>query len=229
MITAAIAGAIGSVGAILLNNFFNREKLRAEVGKILAETDKLRAEISGLSATVAYGLPNTTEIIVFDGRKKVDGFDIKGIEGSLWRNKKPSTPKGHGSLAFEEGGILNVQRSDTNGRFELWLRRYTYAGRDHERIPISSSIAGKRKLRISCEAKTIGAAHTLRFMIREPVNATRFSEDVKQISQNEWVAIEVFLQGDPTVETEVRIDDEGVTAAPSSLQIRNLLIVERQA
>jgi hypothetical protein len=230
ILSAFISAVIGGLGVALLNYRLNREKLKAETGKILAETEKIRTEISGLSATVAYSLPNTTERIVFDGRGRIDGFDVMGREGNYWHaDGKPASPIGRGAVAFEEGGILNIQRTNTDGRFELWLQRYTFNGRDYPRIPKSDIIAGRRKLRVSCEAKTIGGEHTLRFVIRNPETGQRLSQDVKIISRNAWIPIQAFLQSDPTVETELRIDDENVTSAPSSLQIRNLILVERQS
>jgi hypothetical protein len=176
--------------------------------------------------------PRPAEQIIYDGRGGIDGFDFRGQEAELWTgvgtNAKPISPKGHGTLKREEGGILNVRRTDTDGRFEVWLQRFSFEGKDYSYIPKNLHISGKRKLRISFEAKTVGGEHTLRFVIRIE-EGYRLAEDIVRVSASEWKSFEVFLQFDPTQDCQLRIDDESVSKAPSSVQIRNIVVAERQS
>lgn len=206
------------------------EKTRAETEKLRAETEKLRSELRTLSETVATSLP-LREQILLDGRDHLDSFDIRGQGGSLYKRidgeDRAITPRGEGALTIEHGGILNIQRSNTDGRFELWVQRILYRGQEHSVLPKNELIAGRRKIRIACEAKVIGGEHSLRFIIRAPSGA-RFSDATKRLARNEWTPIEVALHADPSQDAQIRIDDEDVSAAPSSVQIRKLLIVERE-
>jgi hypothetical protein len=228
IIAAFIAAIIGGIGVALVNYFFNRDKQRAEIEKIVAETLKIRTEISALSASVAYSLPSGTEQIVFDTRTKVDGFDFQGKVSNHWRpDGTASDGLGKGALSFGDNGVLSVERTNTDGRYELLLLHYRFNGRDYPLIPKDATLAGKRKLKVSCEAKSVGAEHTLRFILRNPPTGHIMSEDRKVVAGNEWTPIQVYLQADPSDEAELRIDDERVTAAPSSVQVRNFMIVER--
>jgi hypothetical protein len=228
IIGAFIAAVIGGLGSAAVNHFVNRKKTKAETNKLLAETEKIQAEIRNLSATVAYGLPNAEEVVVLDGTNGIDGFDVEGKEGRFWRSEPTSSePLGRGSLSFEEGGILNVRRQNTEGRFELWVRRYLFDKKSSRVIPKNDLKEGNRRLRVSCEAKTVDAEHTLRFLIRDEKTGARSSERLERVSGNRWVPIHVYLQADATADTVLRIDDESVSAAPSSIQIRNLKIVEK--
>jgi hypothetical protein len=231
IIVALISALIGGGGVAILNYFLNRRKTEAEVKKMIAETDKIYAEIKNLPAAVSYSLSDSNEQIIFDGTEKIDGHDVKGKEGQFWTGRgkeaKSISEKGQGILKFE-GGVLNLHRTNKEGRFELFLQRYIYNGTEHSAIPIDELISGKRKLRVSCEAKAIGAEHTLRFVFRNPKTGFRFSDEFVKVAGNEWTAYQVYLQSDPTQEAELRIDDENVSVVPSSVQIRKLVVAERK-
>lgn len=229
---AVISGVVGGSGVAILNYILNRKKTETEIQKMRAETDKINAEIKNLSATVSYSLSDSAEQIIFDGKARIDGFDIKGAEGQFWtgigKDAKTTSPKGHGTLRFEEGGILNIQRTNIEGRFELWLQRYFYNRKEHAIIPKDELISGKRKLRVSCEAKAVGGEHTLRFVVREVRTGLRLADEAVRVKGNVWTPFQVYLLADPAQECQLRIDDEQVSIAPSSVQIRNLVVTERK-
>jgi hypothetical protein len=231
ILAAVISVLLGGVAAAVVTYLLMRRKTDAEIEKIRTETEKLGIEMRILSESVSYSLPQVKERMIFDGRGRIDGFDVKGAGGSFWtgmgQDARPISPRGEGSHHFQEGGVLNIQRTNTDGRYELILQQYLLEGKTSGFILKDESIGGKRKLRIACEAKTIGGEHTLRFVVRDPSTGRRFSEDVRRISGNDWTPVEAYLTADPTVDCQVRLDDEGVSAVPSSLQIRNLIVAER--
>lgn len=94
-------------------------------------------------------------------------------------------------------------------------------------IPKDDLISGKRKLRVSCEAKSVGGDHNLRFIIRDPSTGHRLAEDRVRVTINNWTPYQVFLSADPNLDSQFRIDDEEVSHAPSSLQIRNIILAQR--
>ena len=126
VVVAVISALMGGTGMTLLNYFFNRKKVEAEIQKMKAETNKIYLEIKNLSDTVSYSLSDYSEKILFDARNKIDGFDIKGHEGQFWKDNKRIGEIGRGYLRFEEGGVFNIQRTNTEGRFEIQLIRYIY-------------------------------------------------------------------------------------------------------
>jgi hypothetical protein len=227
IVAAVLTSLLSGVVAALVSNFLNRKKSDAETEKIRTETEKLRWEIKTLTEAVSYNLPQAKEQVIFDGTNGVDGFDIKGWPGNTWKDNVAVGAKGEGELRFDEGGVINVKRTNTDGRYELTLQRYTYAGRDYHLLPKNESIGGKRKLRIRCEAKAIGGEHTLRFIVRDPASGKRLADDWKRVKENDWIPIEIFLQADPSTDCQVRIDDDSVSHAPSSVQLRNLVVAER--
>jgi hypothetical protein len=167
--------------------------------------------------------------VVFDGRGNVDGFAVAGRPGTLWTGSwpkpKPIGNKGEGSLRFEPGGVLNVQRTNTDGRFELVLRRYVYGGQEFDVLPSDDVIAGNRQLHISCQAKAVGGEHTLRFVVNAK-SGQQLASYVQKVTANRWIPVNAYLEAPPTEDAEVRIYDEQVTA-PGSVQIKDLVVTQR--
>jgi hypothetical protein len=175
--------------------------------------------------------PITGAQVVFDGRGAIDGFAIKGQPGYLWTGTWPNSTRagkiGEGELAIELGGVLNIKRSNTDGRFELVVKQYSYGGQQHSVLPKDEVIAGKRKLQVACLAKVVGGEHTLRFV----VNATdgeQLAHQTHRVIGNEWKPINVYLEAPATKDAEVRIYDEQITG-PSSVQIKDLVITQRES
>jgi len=233
-----LAGVVSGIGVALLNHVLGRRKTAAEIRnleaqaeKIQAETGKILAEVQKLSDTVSYTLA-AEEAILVDGRSRaIDGFDTHTYEATLWQGSGsqavPVGLKAKGRLIFDEGGVLNIQRENTDGRFELLFQRYLYKGKEHPLIPKDDLLQGKRKLRVSFEAKCVGGAHTLRFIIRDPASGRWLAQYSVRVDQTTWTPCQAFLVADADVPTQLRIDDEDLSAAPSSVQIRNLVIGQR--
>lgn len=236
-IVGVVSGLVSGGGVALINHLLSRKRTQAEIQKVQAEAEKTRAETSKIlaevktvSAAVSYSLGSTAEEILFQGNQQVDGFDVQGEEGNLWTaDGKPLGGKGRGELKFEDGGVLNVHRGNTEGRFELRFLRYTYRGKEHTFIPRDELISGKRKLRVSGESKAVGGAHRLRFVVKVANSSTTLAEATARVESNEWTSFAVFLPADPSQDCMVRIYDQEVSAAPSSLQIRNVVIAQRNS
>ncbi len=47
------------------------------------------------------------------------------------------------------------------------------------------------------------------------------------VESNEWTSFQIFLQADPTQDCVLRIDDQAVSSAPSSVQILNIVLARR--
>jgi CAP12/Pycsar effector protein, TIR domain len=75
----------------------------------------IRQRIQELGSVIK---PNVT---LYDSSKNFRPFHFEGVRGQMWEGKKPISPKGEGSLRSEEGGVLRIERSNTDGRFEIRL------------------------------------------------------------------------------------------------------------
>lgn len=233
-----LSGVVGGVIVAVVNYYLFKRKTIAEVSKIEAETEKTRAETKKLlsefediSATVGYKLNDSDERIIYNSNTKSDPFDFKGVEGQLWNNEQQNHigPKGKGTLTMEKG-VINIKRSDNLGRYEAWLQRYVYDGVELQHIPKNEIIAGKRKLRVSCQAKAIGSDHSLEFVIKDEKTGTVPAHSKQKIiGNNNWVPVDLYFQVSPTEDYIFRIYDLEITTIPSSVQIRSLVIAERIA
>jgi hypothetical protein len=166
-----------------------------------------------------------TEEILFDSGQGLYASDFRAFPGELWRNGVHASTKGEGTLRVEDG-VLNLQRSNTDERFELWLQRYSYKGNEYNKIPKDELISGNREIRVSCEAKA-SCNHTLRFTLRDFV-AGPVLERVVQITSNNWKPIDMTFEIPPHEDIQLWIFDQGVAKAPSSIQVRNLVVAQKK-
>jgi len=159
------------------------------------------------------------------------GFDFKGAAAQLWQNidgkDQPVSGFGKGSLEFSDGQILSLQRTNDDGRFEIWLNCYFSPEGERTSVAGNDLLTGLRRFRVDCEAKAAGAEHTLRFVLRSDITKKWVASDERTISTNTWTRIRIYFQVPPNADFRLRIDDLNVTRAPSSVQIRNLTLIER--
>lgn len=167
--------------------------------------------------------------VIYDSTKDCYESDFRGLEGFFWKGigDKAEKISGQGLGFLEvEGGVLNLHRTNKEGRFEIQLRRYSYNGQDEECIPKNVEISGKRKLRIACQAKVPEGEHSLHFVLKNEETQIWLAHQTKRITKSRWTDINLLFLVDPTLDCRLRIDDQDVSKAPSSIQIRNLLVVE---
>jgi len=107
-----------------------------------------------------------TEDILFDSKEGTYVSDFTRRPGQHWRQDgSTASTKGEGTVRVEDG-VLTLQRSNTDERYELWLERYFYKGTEHKKIPKDELISGDRQICVTCEAKA-SWDHTLRFTLRD--------------------------------------------------------------
>lgn len=242
VVAALLSGVISGVIVAVLNYFLTKKKTTAEVTKLEVETEKLRLEIQKLgvdltksaeavTATVGYQLARATEQIIYSSKQRQLGFDFSGRGGQIWKRvgdkDVPMTPKGEGTLNFAQGGILDIQRTNTDGRFEIWLQNYTQEGKEQERIIPNSSLSGLRFILVRCEAKVMGGEHTLKFVLKNETTKKWLASEERKITSDTWTLVEFYFRVSPAEECRLRIDDQDVTQTPSSIQIRNIEVMER--
>jgi hypothetical protein len=220
-----VSAVVGGLAAALATQLFTRRKTAAEIEKIRAETNEIRlrteraaAEVESAIAEVKYTTSEHRERIIYASASMLDHHDFRVTvrDGAK------------GELELEDGGVLNIKRGNTDGRYELRLERYAVEG-ERESIPPDERIAGSRKFRISCEAKSVGGAHTLDFVLRTNGASPRLAQGKSSVERNEWHLFEHYFRVSPGAELRLYLYDIEVEQPHSSVQLRNLVLAERLA
>lgn len=229
------SGLLGGLVVAIINQLFARrkteaetKKLEAEAEKVRVETQKLRTEMQRIASTVqevSYRLSEGKETVIYDGTRHCDGADFGG-QGERFFGEPKEKPKGAGILRIENA-ILNIQRTNTGGRFRTTLLSYMYGGTVRDYIPKNDLLAGKRLLKLRCEVKTVGGSHTTVFVVKRRSDGNWLANHEQTFNQNEWVQVEAYLRIPPNEDCYLIVDDQNVAHANSSLQLRNLIIAER--
>jgi hypothetical protein len=168
--------------------------------------------------------------VIYDGVHDFYSTDFKGVEGYIWRGKGDKVERisnqGRGTLDVDNYGMLDIQRTNIEGRFEIWLLRYLYNGNEEEYIPENVAISGRRKIHISCQAKVSEGQHILQFILKNDETQDWLADAKKRITKTTWTDIELLFRVNPLLNCRLRIDDQEPAKAPSSIQIRNLVVEE---
>ena len=135
LLSALISGVVSGVLVALLNYWLTRKKTLAEIKFIEMQAEKIQRELSlsvdNISAAVAYKSAGSTERIIYDSIGRDIGFDFKGSKAQLWQRidgvDRAISDYGLGKLS-PENGVLNIQRSNTEGRYEIWLHTNPLSG-----------------------------------------------------------------------------------------------------
>ena len=231
-----LLSAIVSSGVVvaLLTYWLTRRKMRAETEKTELEAEKLRRELSqglqGIPAGISYELNRAAERTLYQMAGRNPGYDFRGVGGQIWKQvegKDVAVPgKAIGLLTFE-GGILNIQRSNKEGQYEVWLEKYIYDGDEKSVIPKNDLVEGKIGVRLACEVKVVGGEHTLRFVLKGRQSRKWLGSKERRVTEDRWTAVEEYMLFSPTEDCQFRFDDVGVSVVPSSIQIRNLVLTEK--
>lgn len=237
ILTAIIAALLGGVGAAFVTYVFARPKTRAEIAKLRAETEEISLRINAvanISATTSYKSGEMAERIIYSSsNNKEIGYDfssgmgqhvtkvVDGIDTQIGN-------RALGDLSFETDGILNIERTNTEGRFETWLQRYSYDGKVNKIIPKEPQ-ATQRVFRVSFEARAMEGQHTLRFVFKDEQTNKWLASAEKSIVDEAWRNFDLYLPVSQARECRLRIDDLAVSRAPSSLQIRKIVLAEKTA
>lgn len=231
-----VLSAIVSSGVVvaLLTYWLTRRKTRAETQKTELEAEKLRRELNqglqGIPASVSYELNKTAERTLYQMADRNPGYDFRAVGGQLWKQVDgkdvPASAKAIGLLTFESG-VLNIQRTNKEGQYEVWLEKYIYDGNEKSVIPKNDLVEGKIGIRLACEVKVMGGEHTLRFVLKGKQSRKWLASKERRVTEDRWTRVEEYMIFSPAEDCQVRLDDVDVSAVPSSMQIRNLVLTEK--
>jgi hypothetical protein len=170
--------------------------------------------------------------VLFDSREGAASH-FRGYPNSFWTGKgaetKRSSPIGEGQLTIEAGGILTITRTSDEGRIEVQLYEHESLGPKNARkvFPPSEHALEARRLWIHCEARTDGAKHGIRFVLKNDATDSWLASEKRVVASKDWTQLDVYLRVDPKLNFWFRIDNEEVSSVPSELRLRNIVLRER--
>jgi hypothetical protein len=229
-----LATAFAALAVALFQYITTRPKLKLEIQKLRKEIDNLSEDqkttsesLSEVQKALSEQIPiYPNEQIVYQNLSGSIGHDFRGNGGKIYEGTTPISDTGRGTLSFLDPGIINIDRENKEGRYEIYLRSYMVGAQKREVITKDAS-ADPKRFRVSCEARAISGEHTLRFVLRDRQKQNWIGRSVThRISAPEWKRADAYFTFPPGIEGEIRIDDENVSEAPSTVQIRKLVMTE---
>jgi hypothetical protein len=179
------------------------------------------------------GSRHSSEAVVYSSEKsRLVGNDFTGEGSQLWNGKEHAGGNAHGKLTFvgDKKEIVNLVRTNNDGKYKLGLRRYNYGGQISDILPGNLAISGKRRLRVRGEVKTAGGPHRLVLRWNPPKDGYRLAEKEILVAGDSWTAFDEYFQVDPSRDCYLRIDDHYQTGpTPSALQLRRIIVSEEIA
>lgn len=185
----------------------------AAIGKSLYEAKE---------AIRTLGSVDRQETVLYDGRKAFKPYHFEHRNANIWKDDKPVSAKGEGTLTVLPDSSLRILRTNKVGRNELTLLQN---GPDKPSIVRKHDLP-RRVLHITFEVRVEGGAHTLRFVAKD-IATKEWADNKKILVKNtSWTTEDVYLRIPSTADFWLRIDDEDVEVAPSSVFIKNVMITE---
>lgn len=228
-VTTILLSLGSSVITAGITTLINSSKTKAEVAKIKAETDQIILATKNLSTQVSSAMAPTSFDEVYYNGSNISQFDFD-IEKK--KEYDDSTGKEIGDKASGNFSIINnminIERTNTQGRFNVTLKNYIIENNSQEFIKSNPSISQQRKIQISCEVKSLSKIkHTLNFVLREVETYAWLAKETVEVTKNEWAIVNAYLRVSPDKNFRLKIYDRFVGYAPSSIQIRNLKVIEK--
>jgi hypothetical protein len=230
MVTA-IAGLIGALSALIVS-VFSLQRTQAETKLLKIEADKVRRETEEIGSKVAnaeslarlayQASPARRELTLYDSRRM--GFRKFDFEEAAWGGAK-----GGLSISSDEtdDDTLVIIRHNTGGSFVTWLNKYGY---DHgpTMIPVGDATGVKRRFRVRCRVRAREAEHTFLVTLKKvgAPDGEYLGRRRHRISPGVWTDIDDYFDPSFSTNCRLRFDDRSLSAAPSRLEICDLIVTE---
>lgn len=160
--------------------------------------------------------------VLYETGPQLRPFDLPMREGYFWKGDKRDSPKGTGTINYLPDGVLQLTRTNNEGRLEIELRQ---DGRKSPSIPKSQK-PPRRILQIACEAKVDTGEHAVGFVLKDVKKGKWAANQIRNINWTDWQPIVMYFEVAPTADLLFRVDCEKTSAVPSSVYLRQLKIVD---
>lgn len=166
--------------------------------------------------------------VLYDSSAHCDEKCFEAVEARVWDDDldKYVGPKGRGLLRIERDGVITLTRKNDGGKFEVWLRQYVWEGALKTYIPKHTPPAGRRELRVSCQAQAAGGEHVLRFVLKNFETYRWVADKSVELNSEEWVPVTRILQIPPGAGVILRLDYESAPPERPPLRLRKLVVAD---
>ena len=242
VLAAAVAAVFGIVGGMVsawFVHWLRRDENRANLDKTKQEIEKTKQDMQqtalnmeqtrleieqmrgNVQAAVSYQRAESAVVTLYDSRQGFSGFDFvmhpwSGAEGRI---------------ALIDGdvrsGTVSLERSNRDGGVRLELKSYMFRGSSVTVLPAAGAT---RRLRAELEVRALGADRTIRLVMKDPKSGAGVhlaDWSAKLVADAPWTPIDAYFVFPGNTEALFRIDDQSVAGAPSTLQIRKLVLTQR--
>jgi hypothetical protein len=161
-------------------------------------------------------------ITLYDSRSS--GFSLSDFHTDFWEGAA-------GELVTQEADddTLVIDRGNTNGTVVAWLKKYDYIDGPTV-IPLGDAAGMRRMFRVRCEVQAHDAEHTFLLMFKLDGAPPGQFLDVRRhrITPGTWNHIDEHFDVWLSANCLLRLEDRDVSAAPSRIKIRDLIVTERE-
>lgn len=236
---SAVFGIVGGISSAGFVQWLRRDQNRVNLEQTKQQIEKTKQDIEestlrmeqtkleieqlrgNLQAVVGYERAMSDASTLYDARKGFSGFDFVMHP---WSGAEGRTTLLDGDV---KSGVLSLERSNTDGGMRLELKNYTVQGSSVTILPKSGST---RRLRAELEARALGAGRSIGLVVKDPksgVGAHLANWSARLDADAPWTPIDAYFVFPGDTEALFRIDDYSVSTAPSTLQIRKLVLTQK--
>lgn len=197
----------------------------SQAEELRVENEQIRSRVANAEASIAYERADPRLLTVYDSsRNGFDRFDfaLDSHDGAQAELKIVTDDTHNDTLA--------LLWPSTAGKVYVYLTRYGYVGQPGA-IPVGNAAGVRRQLRVQCDVRALSGAHTFLLVLKglTAPPGDHVDERRQRVGSEQWVPIDVVFSVAVATDFRLRIEDRSVSAAPSRLEVRNLVITERDA
>jgi hypothetical protein len=153
------------------------------------------------------------ENIIYDGTEGIEGFDVVAVGR---RN----------NCHFFNNKVLIIDRMGKKGVCQLQLRKYNVDGKEYDFFAGSTEPRGRRRLRVSFEARVLDGDHTLAVAITSFHDQRLLGKRELNINSTDWEDHDLYFEVPARQDALLQIVDL-YQSRSGDLQIRNLVLAEQ--
>ncbi len=168
---------------------------------------------SSLAETKYYLVQTVDENIIYDGTEGIEGFDVV------------AAGRKH-DCHFFNNKVLIIDRMGKRGVCQLQLRKYTVDGREFDYFAGAPQARGKRRLRVSFEARVLDGEHMISFAFTSFEDHHLLGKRDLVIDSTTWEDQDLYFELSARQDSLLQIVDLFQSRA-GDLQIRNLVVAEQ--
>ncbi|MCD4671270.1 MAG: hypothetical protein K8R77_01290 [Anaerolineaceae bacterium] len=228
LVSGVVAGTFIAIADRLLGD---RKSIKSQLFSLRAQAERSRAETvrrinkeqdfkrrfdlmeAALAETKYHLVQIVEENIIYDGTDGIEGFDVVAVGR---RNNSH----------FFNNKVLIIDRMGKKGVYQLQLRKYIVDGKEFDYFAGAPQVRGKRRLRVSFEARVQEGKHTVSVAFTSFRDNRLLGKRELMIDSTNWEDHDLFFEVSSRQDSLLQIIDL-FQAKPGDLQIRNLVLAEQ--